>query len=78
MSRVPPVVFVVLALLGLVVAVIGLVVGWAEVTPVAFFVLVFFSILATIRINLMTEPIAAPVVAGGAARRRVARIYDLT
>lgn len=52
MTRIPPFVFAVGALLALVVALAGLAQGWAEATPVAFFAFVFFTILAAIRIAL--------------------------
>ncbi len=62
MIRVPPIVLSAVALLGLVVGIAGIAMNWAEVAPVAFFVFVFCTILATMQAWLATVPPYTPPV----------------
>lgn len=80
MTRVPPIVLPVGALLALVVALSGLAMDWAEVTPVAFFLFIFCTILASMRIAIATmEPYVPPTTEEPSTAEPVASavVYDV-
>ncbi len=56
MMRIPPVVLPTAALIGLVVGVAGIAMNWTEIAPVALFVFIFCTILASMQIWLVTVP----------------------